>query len=78
MEAMYPDVLEAMKSLTDKQDVGGAVLSVQSRNIYKYSDRVDSMVDELKARKKQEVDTGVAEIESIKETVFVRFKKTEI
>ena len=77
MEAIYPDVLEAMKSLSDSREVGGAVVSVQLRNIYKYSDQVSRITDELKARKKQEVDTGIAEIESVKETVFVRFKKAE-
>jgi len=74
MEAMHPDVLKAMKLSDNKHEVGGAVVSVQSRNIYKYSVQVGRITDELKARKKQEVDAGIAEIESVKETVFVRFK----
>ncbi len=84
MAAIYPDVLEALKSSDSKREVGGAIVSVQSRKTYKYSDQIDLIAEEikerkevLKERKKEEVETGVAEIESVKESVFVRFKKAE-
>ena len=82
--AIYPDVLEAIQSSPEKREVGGAVGSLQSRTTDKYSDQVNWIAEErrerkeaLKARKKEEVETGIAEIESVKETVFVRFKKAE-
>ena len=84
MAAIYPDVLEALRSTDSKREVGGAIVSVQSRKTYKYSDQVNWISDEikerkeaLKQRKKEVVDTGIAEIETVMESVFVRFKKAE-
>ena len=81
MAAIYPDVLEALRSTNSRREVGGAIVSIRSRKTYKYSDQVNWIADEikerkeaLKKRKKEEVDTGVAEIESVKEALFVRFK----
>ena len=84
MAAIYPDVLAALRSTDSKREVGGAIVSVHSRKTYKYSDQVNWISDEikerkeaLKQRKKEEVDTGIAEVESVTESVFVRFKKAE-
>lgn len=84
MAAIYPDVLAALRSANSKREVGGAIVSVQSRKTYRYSDQVNRIAEELKQRKetlnkrkKEEVDTGIAEIESVTESVFVRFKKAE-
>ena len=78
MKDIYPQVLAAMKMSEEKRDIGGAVLSYQSRKNYRYSDQIQKISDELKTRKKNEIETGVAEVESITESVVVRFKKAEI
>ena len=84
MAAIYPDVLEALKTSEKKHDVGGAIVSFRSRITYKYSAQVNWIAEEirerkeaLKERKKKEVDSGVAEIDSVKDIVFVKFKNND-
>jgi hypothetical protein len=82
MAVIYPDVLRELKSSDVKREVGGAIVSIRKRETYKYSDQVSWIEEEikerkeaLKIRKKKEVESGVAEIDSVKESVFVIFKK---
>ena len=82
IKAIHPDVLEALKDSAKKHEVGGAIVSVRQRKIYKYSDQVNWITEEiyerkqaLKDRKQDEIDKGIAEVESIKESVYVHFTK---
>jgi len=77
MRSIYPTILEAMKDVSDKREVGGAIVSYQTRKKYRFSDKIQTLTEELKVRKKHEIETGIAEVESESGTVFVRFKKAE-
>ena len=74
MKALYPDVIRVMKESEDKREVGGALVSYQTRNRYKFSQQIQTLSEELKVRKKHEIESGVAEVESVTESVVVKFK----
>lgn len=77
MQSIYPSILEAMEDSDEKREIGGAVVSYRKRKKYKFSDTILRLTDELKVRKKHEIDVGIAEVESETGAVYVRFKKAE-
>ena len=77
MGSIYPTVVEVMKDLDEKREIGGAVVSCQTRKTYKSSENIRTLTEEIKMQKKHEIESGVAEVESVTDSVIVRFKKTE-